>query len=184
MPRLNKNILAFDCAQSASELLKEIRSTKPNYVVLRLTQAPPAAAEFFVFPTSYLAGTLLGGVSMLKRRATLLSLLPQLTSDSAAPQLTADHLIDSWNNLYEDGPWPSAFYPVSTAYGHALGVWESNGADVLGTNTASIIEDAGAETKDPVEEQTIEEVLFDDIEMSKQFYFFWKYSYIFYFIIF
>lgn len=133
MPRLNKNILAFDSSFSAGELLKELRTVKPDYVVLRINHPAPQAAEFFVFETQFLTSSALRGVGMFKRRESLVSLLPQLNSESAAPQLGSGHVIYSWNEVYDTGPWPCAFYPVSTAYEHAIGVWEMDEFDVPAT---------------------------------------------------
>lgn len=130
MPRLNENILGFDSTQSVSELLKAMRSMKPDYVVVRLSQISADAPEFFVFPSEYLHKTVLSDISILKRGLPLASFLPHLTSESAAPQLKREHLLNSWNELYEDGPWPCAFYPVSTTLSHALGVWEADQSDM------------------------------------------------------
>lgn len=133
MPRLNENILGFDSTQSVSELLKATRSIKPDYIVLKLSQASPQRADFFVFTGQYLRQTMLEEVSVLKRGSPLANFLPLLTSESAAPQLNSIHVLDSWNELYNDGPWPCAFYPVSISLSHALGVWEANADDMVGS---------------------------------------------------
>ena len=130
MPQLNENILAFDSKQSVNELLKIMRTVSPDYVVLRRNPPASQVVEFFVFPTAFLTSVVLVDIGILKRRSSLASVIPQLNSDVAAPQLNSDHQLHLWNAVYDEGAWQCALYPVSISYDYAIGVWEPDANDL------------------------------------------------------
>ena len=130
MPQLNENILAFDSKQTVNELLKVMRDATPDYVVLRRYPPAPDPVEFFVFPTAFLTSVVLVDIGILKRRSSLASVIPQLSSDVAAPQLSSGHELHLWNTVYDEGAWQCALYPVSISYDYAIGVWEPSANDL------------------------------------------------------
>ncbi|PWR00710.1 CHAT domain-containing protein [Leucothrix pacifica] len=129
MPQLNENILSFDSKQTVNELLTALRTITPEYVVLRRSYPEQEVVEFYVFPTPFLRNSILSEIGFLKRRASLVSVMPQLISDHQAPQLNSDHRLHLWNDVYEEGPWQCALYPVATSYEYAIGVWEPDAND-------------------------------------------------------
>ena len=129
MPQLNENILSFDSKQTVNELFKAMNTSTPEYVVLRRTYPAPDPVEFYVFPAAFLRNMVLGDIGILKRRSSLVNVLPQLISDHQAPQLNSDHRLHLWNTVYDEGPWQCALYPVATSYDYAIGVWEPDASD-------------------------------------------------------
>lgn len=130
MPYLNNNILAFDSVHSAGALIEALRSRDPDYVVLRQVQREPTAAtNFYVFLSEDI-NAILRQFGIVKRRSSLATLLPQLSYESAAPQLASEHALFRWSDVYSNGPWRCASYPVATAYAHVLGVWEPTENDI------------------------------------------------------